>query len=136
MSSQLLLDHITTESGDAFPNPLPDLSIDLGLLLADPRVISRGAAGLVDQACIQSVQLANESLETVISLLTGEVVVYRLSPRQDAPQRGDAPDGELVILEDIITGPGLRYSPYFMLSPGRGSLQACALSNVGERQDQ
>lgn len=55
--------------------------------------------------------------------------MYRLSgPRHPALYR-KASDEELIVLEHVPSHRG--YSPYLMLAPGRGPVDACAASDIG-----
>lgn len=82
---------------------------------------------------IDTIYLADESLEVAVVLNTGEVVLYRLKPEsEEPPLYRQVPDQELAILEHIPRFSGQRFSSYYLLAPHRGRLSACAISDVGK----
>lgn len=97
----------------------------------DSFVSKRTSPTILDDTRIDSVLLAQESQEVVVALQTGEVVVYRLSSPRTAMSFREAPN-ELLLLEHVPPQPGGRFSPYFMLMPGAGPVEACAISDLGK----
>jgi syntaxin-binding protein 5 len=132
MSAQLLLGLRPTPIQNHFPNPLVDLNIDLKPLLVDPSVSKRTSATFFEQARIDFVRFATESLETAVVFKTGEVVVYRMSGPKDPALFREAADEELVILEHVPKPRNRRFSSYFMLLPRRGPAESCVLSDIGK----
>jgi syntaxin-binding protein 5 len=131
-SAQLLDGLKPTPIKHNFPNALPALTIDLNPLLMDSFVSNRTSLTILDQTRIDSVSLAQESRELVVALHTGEVVVYRLSGPRMAGSFKEGLNEMLLLLEHIPTQPGDRFSPYFMLAPGAGPVEACAISDLGK----
>lgn len=132
ISAQLLDGLKPTPIKNNFPNSLPPLTIDLKLLFMDPFVSRRTSPTILDCARIDSVSLAQESQDVVVTLQTGQVVVYRLSSHQMAKSSRGVSNELLLLLEHVPVQPGDRFSPYFMLTPGAGRVEACAISDLGE----
>lgn len=154
-SSQLLLSSPEAPLSSAFPSELPALTIELASLLADPslhftpshsirrsspipshpssRTPSVSSINPEESPRIHSVHLASESLECVIVLRTGAVVLYRLDMPNEATSfpRKELPDNELVSLEHTDVRAGLRYHPFLGVKPTHGQVSACAISDVG-----
>jgi len=132
ISARLLLESQSSPIQTHFPHPLPYLTIDLKALLTDPVVSSRTPPNLLQDARINSVYVASESLECAVILQTGETVVYRLgsSPAEEVLYR-EASDKELVILEHIPRRRDRKFYPFLMLIPDKGALTAFALSDIG-----
>ncbi|KAG6919011.1 hypothetical protein DXG01_009721 [Tephrocybe rancida] len=129
ISAQLLVAQRPTSLQSNFPDPLSDLTIDLGPVLLDSTVISRTSPALMEHTRIDNVYFAAEALETTVLLATGEVILYRLSgPRKPSTHR-DASDEELIILDHVPSQRG--FSPYLMLAPTLGPAEACAVSDIG-----
>ncbi|RDB29510.1 Uncharacterized protein C1F3.03 [Hypsizygus marmoreus] len=129
ISAQLLIGLQPTPMQHSFPHLLHDLLIDLKPVFTDAFVTRRISPAYLDHARIESVHFAAEALETVAVMKTGEVLVYRLSgPRQSTRYR-ESSDEELIVLDHVPSQRG--FSPYLMLAPGRGPVEACALSDIG-----
>ncbi|CAL1694488.1 unnamed protein product [Somion occarium] len=132
LTARLLLSSDTSPLTNAFPNPLPALTINLTTILADPAVATRATPKFLEEARIQSVQFASESRECGIILQTGEIALYRLA-------HGETPTGiatmsedkELVSLQHLHPQPGDKFHPIFMLMAGRGAVAAVGLSDIG-----
>ncbi|KAJ7170200.1 WD40 containing snare-dependent exocytosis protein [Mycena filopes] len=127
ISAQLL---ITSEDPIAnhFPKPLPSLTIDLGTLLTDPSVVRKVPT---NQAVLQSAYLARQSLECVVQLASGEIIVYRLKTGSENPPKSpEAHDDEILSLEHVLTPDDSRFAPYFLLTTGK-PVSACAISDIG-----
>ncbi|KAF9469810.1 lethal giant larvae like, C-terminal-domain-containing protein [Collybia nuda] len=131
ISAQLLLGSHPMPVQTSFPNPLVDLTIDVTPLIVEPSVSKWTSPSFFEQACIDFVQVATESLETAVVFKTGEVALYRLSGSNDAAYYREAADEDLIILEHVSKYRNARFSPYFMLSPRRGAVETCALSDIG-----
>ncbi|KAG6829267.1 hypothetical protein H0H87_012084 [Tephrocybe sp. NHM501043] len=128
-SAQILSAQRPTSLQSSFPDPYPDLTIDLRPVLLDPIVANRTSPTLIKYTQVDAVYFAIEALETTVLLNTGEIILYRLSgPRHPSAHR-DAPDAELIILDHISSDRG--FSPYLMLVPGLGPAEACAVSDIG-----
>ncbi|KAF8167354.1 WD40 containing snare-dependent exocytosis protein [Crassisporium funariophilum] len=131
MSAQLLIPTGSTPLENDFPKPLPGLTIRLDELLDDPAITERLLSS-IDSLAIQSVQVAPEALECAIALKSGEVIVYHASTNRTGDPSPKINGGtEIVLLEHIYTRPGRRLVPYFMLSAGRGAIEAYAMSDIG-----
>jgi len=98
----------------------------------DSVVSKQTSPTILDHTRIDSVHLAPESQEIAVALQTGEVVVYRLSSPRKGGSLGESSSGLLLSLEHIPTQPGGQFSPYFMLTPGAGPADACAISDLGK----
>lgn len=85
-----------------------------------------------DEARIKSIQLATECLEIGIVLQTGEIAIYKLD-HGEGPSTSQATleDKELISLSHIPPRPGSKYRPSVIFVPGRGSVSAFALSDIG-----
>ncbi|KAI0081067.1 hypothetical protein K474DRAFT_1656898 [Panus rudis PR-1116 ss-1] len=116
----------------SFPNPLPALTIDLACVLADSEIVARTSPRFADEALIDSVHFAIESLETAVTLKTGELFLYRSVHGESTPgMPKQLEDRELVSLQHASVQPGRRYKPMFALMPERGRVAAFALSDIG-----
>jgi hypothetical protein len=98
----------------------------------DTIVSKRTSPTILNHTRIDSVSLAQELQDVVVVLQTGEVVVYRLSSLRMASPSGEAPSEPLLLLDHVLTQPEDRFSPYFMLTPGVGPVEACAISDLGK----
>lgn len=130
-SSALLLHKFRPNPIDCeFPNPLPDLTIDVNIVLTAASV----APKIRDQnPNIQFVEMAPESLECAVVLSTGMVIVYQLSSLSDhLPPSEESSDPELLSLKHLASIDS-KFSPYFVLSPSRGKVSACALADIGKQ---
>jgi syntaxin-binding protein 5 len=131
VSAQLLISLKPSPIENNFPKPMPHLTIDLNPLMRDTSVTRRMSSTFVD-AHIDAIHLAPESLECVVVFHSGELVVYRLSSGpHDTVLYRDASDKEIIILEHISPQSGSKFSPYFMLIPGKGLVTICAISDIG-----
>jgi syntaxin-binding protein 5 len=130
ISVQLLIPTPPSPFTSAFPRPLPLLSIDIFALASFPEVAAHLPSNFAEQARIDDVQLAIESLEVGIVLGGGEVLVYRMADRQGATAR-QLPDKRLVSLEHVPVNDGLRVKPYFLVK-AESPVTAFAISDVGE----
>ncbi len=134
MSVQLLIAIRPDPVQYDFPTPLPRLTIDLSLLLLDPLVSMQISTTTAIPLSIQSVLFSSESLESAIVLSTGNVLVFRLQDGQhDVPLYRECEDRELTCLEHLGVSAGYKYAPYFILSPSKGSVTACAISDIGKQ---
>jgi hypothetical protein len=127
MSAQLLIPTNAAPLDQEFPKPLPGLTIPLDDLLDDPSIVEI-LKPHIDTLNIQSVHVAPEALECAVALTSGDIVVYH-------PSMGLSPskviaDMEIILLDHIISTPR-RLKPYFMLTPSRGSIATCAISDTG-----
>ncbi|KAF7347607.1 WD40 containing SNARE-dependent exocytosis protein [Mycena venus] len=130
ISAQLL---VTSDAPieNHFPKALPGLTIDLQTLLTDAAVVKKTSPSFLQNAAVKTAYLARQSLECVVQLVSGEVVVYRLKPDSPAPhQFVKAEDEELVSLEHVLTSEESRFAPYFLLTTGK-PVSACAISDIG-----
>ncbi|KAJ8494736.1 hypothetical protein ONZ45_g13123 [Pleurotus djamor] len=126
LSSQLLMGSEERIQSN-FPSPLTHLKIDLNVVLTEPSVASH-----LSSPQISSTYLTSESLECLIALRTGEVFVYRPKPdNYETPMFRSSEDDELVILSHVPTHSTSKFSPHFMLAPGRGPVSAYALCDIG-----
>ena len=127
MSAQLLIPTNATLLDEDFPKPLPGLTIHLDDLLEDSSVFTI-LKPYVDTLTIQSVHVAPEALECAIVLTSGDIVIYHsvISPPKIITDTG------IMLLDHIRpTIPGRRFEPYFMLTPNRGPIATCAMSDTG-----
>ncbi|KAG6837327.1 hypothetical protein H0H93_011422 [Arthromyces matolae] len=129
MSAQLLDIQRPTPLQSDFPNPLSDLTIDLKDVLLDSVVSSRTSPTVLEHARVEWAHFTPETLEITIVLSSGEIVLYRLSGPRNPSVFREAQDRELVVLEHVRSHKG--YSPYIMLAPMCGPVDACAMSGMG-----
>lgn len=130
ISAQLLINLRPIPIEKDFPNPLPELIIELGPVLIDPAVSKNASPTFLTQTRIESVQLASESLECSVAFRSGELVVFRLQTAVTSYK--EVSDKELVSLQHIEPAPGRRFRPYFLLTSGKGPLTASAISDAGK----
>jgi syntaxin-binding protein 5 len=118
-SPQLLISSSTSPLQKNYPCAIHDLTIDLSCL------------PLSTAPEVATVQLASESLECVVLLKSGDLVVYQLNTTQVTPPIEIEGNKEFVLLGNIALQPGMRYHPFLMLPRGNISLTCCALSDIG-----
>lgn len=118
-SPQLLISSSTSPLQKNFPFAIHDLTIDLSCLL------------LSTAPEVATVQLAPESLECVVLLKSGDLLVYQLNTTQVNPPIEIDGNKEFVLLGNVTSRPGMRYHPFLMLPRGNVSLTCCALSDIG-----
>ena len=130
MSAQLLIPtNLNAAPLDQdFPKPLPGLSVHLDDLLDDSSIVEI-LKPHIDTLSIQSVHVAPEVLECAVALTSGDVVIYHPA-RSLSPPKITA-DTEIILLDHIRPTPGRRFKPYFILTPNRGSIATCAMSDTG-----
>ncbi|KAF8808127.1 WD40 containing snare-dependent exocytosis protein [Phlegmacium glaucopus] len=130
MSTQLLIpkDATLPDLDQDFPKPLPGLTVQLDDLLDDSS-IAEILKHHIDSLTIQSVHVAPEALECAVALTSGDIVVYR--PSMGLPPSKIVADIEIILLDGIRSTPTRRLEPYFMLTPNRGSIATCAISDTG-----
>lgn len=128
MSAQLLIPTGAAPLNQDFPKPLPGLTIQVDDLLDDSSIVEI-LKPHIDTLTIQSVHVAAEALECAVALTSGDIIVYH-------PPVGLSPskiimDTEIILLDHINSTPGRRLEPYFMLTPNKGSITTCAISDTG-----
>jgi syntaxin-binding protein 5 len=133
ISARLLATPDSLQIQTHFPQPLPDLTIDLKFILTDPLVSARISSTTLHQTHFALVRITSESLECALILQSGEIFVYRLSsgPHEEVLQR-EASDNELTILEHIPRRHDRRFYPFLLLAPDKGAVTAFSLSNIGK----
>ncbi|KAG1757244.1 lethal giant larvae like, C-terminal-domain-containing protein [Suillus lakei] len=109
-SPQLLISSSTSPLQKDYPFAIHDLTIDLSCL------------PLSNAPEVATVQVASESLECVVLLKSGDLLVYRLNTTQVNPPTEPEGNKEFVLLDT---------SPFLMLPRGNVSLTCCALSDIG-----
>lgn len=119
VSPQLLISSSTSPLQKNYPFAIHDLTIDLSCL------------PLSSALEVATVQLAPESLECVVLLKSGDLLVYRLNTTQVNPPIEIEGNKEFVLLGNIALRPGTRYHPFLMLPRSNVSLTCCALSDIG-----
>ncbi|KAH7930914.1 hypothetical protein BV22DRAFT_999529 [Leucogyrophana mollusca] len=130
ISPHLLISSSSSPLQCHFPRPLPALTLNVGELLTNP-VFNDTPSRCSTNPEIQSVHLATESLECVVTLKTGELLLYRLDAGPQGESHGDALGKGITLLHNIRNQNGYRYHPYILLTQGKASLTSCAISDVG-----
>ncbi|KAG2117950.1 lethal giant larvae like, C-terminal-domain-containing protein [Suillus discolor] len=118
-SPQLLISSSTSPLQKHYPFAIHDLTIDLSCL------------PLSSAPEVATVQVAPESLECIVLLKSGDLLVYRLNTTQVDPPIEIEGNTEFVLLRNVALRPGTRYHPFLMLPRGNVSLTCCALSDIG-----
>lgn len=118
-SPQLLISSSTSPLQKHYPFAIHDLTIDLSCL------------PLSSAPEVATVQVAPESLECIVLLKSGDLLVYRLNATQVDPPIEIEGNTEFVLLRNVALRPGTRYHPFLMLPRGNVSLTCCALSDIG-----
>ena len=82
---------------------------------------------------VSSVHFSAGSLECIVVLCTGELIVYKLGVGQDQGVNvyKEVADPELIFLDHIPRVPHSSFFPHHILVAGRGPVVACETSNVG-----
>jgi syntaxin-binding protein 5 len=125
MSAQLLIPTNGAPLDQDFPNPLPGFTIYADDILDDSS-IAKILQPHIETLSIQSVHVAPEALECAVALTSGDIVVYH--PAMDSKVTVDM---EIILLDHIRPTPGRKFEPYFMLTPNRGLVATCAMSDTG-----
>ena len=82
---------------------------------------------------VQSIHLAPESLECVVVVNNGTVILSRLdADGATATSPSELDDEELVSLTHVPVPSKMRYRPYLGVRTAWGTVSACAMSDVGE----
>ncbi|KAF5368577.1 hypothetical protein D9758_002181 [Tetrapyrgos nigripes] len=126
VSPQLLLSARPTPVQYRFPHPLPQLRIDLEPILTDAIVMKRLSKS---DSNVQSLEFAPDSLDCVIILTTGEILVESLKSSTGEQHLNylEVEDEELISLQHLPSIPSSRYFPVLLLSPHKGRVTACGL---------
>ncbi|KAG2155490.1 lethal giant larvae like, C-terminal-domain-containing protein [Suillus clintonianus] len=119
VSPQLLISSSTSPLQKNYPFAVHDLTIDISCL------------PLTSAPEVATVQVAHESLECVVLLKSGDLLVYRLNTAQVSPPTETEGNKEFVMLGNVDARPGMRYHPFVMLPHGNVILTCCALSDIG-----
>lgn len=147
-----------------YPGPLPHLTISLGTYLAHPDLAHLPLAKLWEtdrsQVVIKSIDLAREALELTVTMMTGEIIVFKFGQAKSGVSRDDdveelEPDSprdgyfpKMAVPESSATHDGwieevmelghlarLRtdgFRPVAIFTPKRGEVIRCAVSDIGE----
>ncbi|KAG1754961.1 lethal giant larvae like, C-terminal-domain-containing protein [Suillus paluster] len=119
ISPNLLISSSASPLQKNWPCPIHDLTINLSFVpLSSPPEVA-------------TVQVAPESLECVVLLKSGDLLVYQLNTVQANPPTETNDDKELVLLGNVDSGPGTKYHPFVMLPHSNVSLTCYALSDIG-----
>ncbi|PPQ79397.1 hypothetical protein CVT25_002667 [Psilocybe cyanescens] len=132
LSTQLLIPAIASNHIEhEWPAPIPGLTIQLDEIFDDPS-IAQVFGNALSSLSIQSVHVASEALELAILMKTGEVIVYHSSSNRAGvwPPKHSAAS-QIIMLDHLHPRLGSRLAPYFMFSPGKGPVEACALADTG-----
>ncbi|CCM03744.1 uncharacterized protein FIBRA_05890 [Fibroporia radiculosa] len=150
LSAQLLVSSLDNPLSATFPKPWPALTIEVSPVIHDPslhlvtspssslHVSSSSSQSTFEQAIhggqlhIASVHIAPESLECMIALTNGALIVYRLRSGE-GEAAVNPPDEELVSLTHISST--RMFQPFFAVKPGQGAITACAVADTGKWHD-
>jgi syntaxin-binding protein 5 len=129
VSPQLLLSARPNPIQHHFPHLLPHLCIDLGYIFADTSVMKKM---IKNDTNIQSLEIAPDSLDCVIILTTGDIIVESLkSSTEWLPSYLEVADEELISLRNLPSNSTSKYFPVLLLAPQKGRVSACALADLG-----
>ena len=135
LSKQLLLS--SSPLRFEFPQPLPHLTIPIRQIIHDETLT--GIFGR-EAIRIQSVHLSSDSLECMIVLNTGAVLVYRFAAARGRPQTlelGDLDDllndeeDIIVSLADLASWSSDGFKPVCVIDARRGVVTQAKMSNTG-----
>jgi hypothetical protein len=115
----------------SFPRLATELTIDVLAVLAHSAVSAHFSPAALQAVQIASVHVAPESLDAIVSLDSGDVVVYKLATN---PERyWEVRDSPLICLEHLPVDPtaGRRYAPTLMINARRGRQTCLAGSDIG-----
>ena len=116
----------------SFPNFLPELTIDLVPVLADPVISTRTSPKFVEDSRIVSSHIAPQSLECAIVLQNGAVALFRLAQgTKELPIQKELNDEELVSVTHVVPSTGRKYQPFFVVLTERGPVSAIGISDIG-----
>ena len=148
-----------------YPGPLSHLTVSLGPLLSHPDLSHLPLARLWQtdrsRVVIKSVHLAREALECVVTMTTGEIIVFKfgsakkgnvtdgdemeeLDDEGDTPKDGYFPTVEATVpvtegewVEEVLELGHLArwredgFKPVAIFTPKRGEVTSCAVSDIG-----
>jgi len=111
-----------------FPRSFDDLTINVITVFGDSRV---GKATQPDCLKVQSVHLAQESLECSVALESGEVLIYRFQPNNEVQHVAKESDAEIILLDSSLSF-GCKFCPYIMLRKRSSETMSHSLSDIGK----
>lgn len=114
-----------------WPKPLTGLTIQVNDLLDDTSILDCLLAP-ADRLSISSVHIAPEALECAIVMESGEVLVYHSRNSSPPDPSKSLSDTEILLLNQSRSRPESRLIPFFMLVAGKGPVEACAISDIGD----
>jgi hypothetical protein len=129
MDPQLLVGSPEEPLASSFPRLASDLIIDLLEVLADSAVAAHFPPSMLQGVDIASVQLSSQTLDVVVALTTGEVILYQLD--SSAGDYWDSQDGEIVCVQHVSGHPERRFHPSLMLKSLHGAVTSFAISDIG-----
>lgn len=127
ISPQLLISTRDSPMTKGFPDTLADLNINVCEIFSDPQ-LSKGKLSVLPK--IQSVQFAQEALECLIALETGEVILYCFQLNELQKHTPKKTDDEIVVLDQSLSV-GCKFRPYLMLRRRPSKTTSCSLNDVG-----
>ncbi|KAG6335471.1 hypothetical protein ID866_3621 [Astraeus odoratus] len=126
VSPELLLGREDSPMKMDFPHCLYHLVIDVSDVLADPQLYENTPPIRPE---VQSIQLAQEALECLVAMTSGEILVYRFRLRDEEQHTLNVTDKEIVLLD-----PGLsrehRFRPYILLRRQPSNTTCYTLSDI------
>lgn len=111
-----------------FPRSLGHLTININATLADPQL--RKDREYHCNPEVLSVQLARESLECLIALKSGDVLIYRLLPQNEVQHPTTEVDERIVLFDAEMTC-NSKFRPYMMLRRRPTQVTSCSLCDIG-----
>ncbi|KAL4069845.1 lethal giant larvae like, C-terminal-domain-containing protein [Scleroderma yunnanense] len=127
ISPQLLLSTRESPMKTDFPHSFDELTINVSMVLADPQIGESTQLGCLR---VQSVHLAQESLECLIALESGEVLVYRFQSTREVQHAIKESDKEITLFDPSLAF-GCKFSPYLMLHRRASETTSYSLSDIG-----
>ncbi|PFH52244.1 hypothetical protein AMATHDRAFT_140320 [Amanita thiersii Skay4041] len=132
VSAPLLASSTETLEYD-FPRHLPDLTIDVSVVLADAHMAGLIPANLVCASAIRAVEFMPQSLECLVELQSGSLILFR--PRQAVKSNVFSAkvclEEGLLSLGHIHTCLGKQLTPYLMILPEEGQIEATSVTDIG-----
>jgi syntaxin-binding protein 5 len=129
LDAQLLVSEPEAPLLSSFPRVADELSIDVLALLADSAVSEHFPPALLQGVDVSSVQLSSQTLDVVVTLNSGEVILYRSDG--SSGMYWQSADDELACLEHVAVQDGRRYYPALMVVSSHGSATAASISDIG-----
>lgn len=130
LDPQLLLEQAEGVLTSSYPHHAKELQIDVLDLLGSPAVADHIPSATLASIRVASVQLSSQTLDAVVALDAGQVIVYKLDGGSGMYRQSDEQD--VICLEHISAQEGRRFYPLLMIAGHHGSVTSMTISDIGK----